>query len=150
MNDPKDLKQLEKAKVKALSTEQWATIGESALGFLLGRRSTRVVSSALRKRRQVEMAKEAVEESQAELADLEEDLRQLKEELEEKAQEIQERWDTVAEKIDTVAIHPRRRDVVVQEVAIAWMPFWSFTVEKAGGKRKVHVPAFHIPAKEEN
>ncbi len=131
------------AKVKALSTEQWASIGESALGFLLGRRSTRVVSSALRKRRQVELAKGAVEESQAELADLESDLKQLKQELEEKAQDIQERWDTVAEKIEAVAIHPRRRDVSVQEMAIAWVPFWKFPL-KDEARRFVLVPAFGL------
>ncbi len=133
------------AKAKALTTEQWASIGESALSFLLGRRSSRVVSGALRKRRQVELAKNAVEESQAELQELAEDLKQLKEELEDKAKAIQERWDTVAEKVETQAVHPKRRDVGVQEVALAWMPFWEFGIEEDQGSVTLRVPAFDLP-----
>ncbi len=115
------------AKVKALSTEQWASVGETALGFLLGRRSTRVVSGTLRKRRMVQTAKSSAEESKAELADLQTQLKALQVEMKEKAQAITDQWVSILKDVKPYQIAPRRRDIVVQKFSLAWYPHWHLT-----------------------
>jgi len=139
--EKRDLEESE-AKVKSLSTEQWASVGETALGFLLGRRSTRVVSGTLRKRRMVQTAKASVEESKAELADLQADLKALQEEMKEKAKAITDQWVSVLKDIQPYQVAPRRRDIVVQKVSLAWYPHWHLTyVDDRDEQRSENCPA---------
>lgn len=70
-------------------------------------------------------AKEAQDVVRAEedLATLEARRRDMEAELEEEMEELEERFDALAEELEPLALKPRRADVEVQRVVLAWVPF---------------------------
>jgi len=114
---------------------------------IFGRRTTslRGLSTAATKRRLTASAKAQIAESEAEIARLRADIEDLKSEMEEAANALTERWATVAEEITEVKIAPRRSDVDVQLVALAWAPGWEVTYEDARGHARTDVvPAYPV------
>ena len=129
----------DQAELEARKREELLSIGESALNLFTGRRSSRMLSAASRKRRLTKQAEADVEESKAAIADLEEQLKELAARWEEQVEEINERWAATLEEIEQVEVAPRRRDVVVDFCGLAWVPAWE--VETEGGGRLV-LPAY--------
>jgi len=128
----------DQAELEARKREELLTLGESALGFLTGRRS-RILSTASRKRRLTKQAEADVKESEEAIKDLEAQLKALAEEWEEQVEEINDRWAATLEEIEQVEVTPRRRDVVVDYCGLAWVPEWE--VETGDGGR-VRLAAF--------
>jgi hypothetical protein len=104
--------------------EELLSLGESALNLLTGRRSSRMVSSASRKRRLTKTAKADVEESLAAIEDYEQELAALSQEWQERAAEINDRWAETLEEIEEVEVSPRRQDVRVTFCGLAWVPVY--------------------------
>ncbi len=119
----------DEAEYEARKREELLSAGESILGFLGGRRSTRVVSIQSRKRRLTQQAKLDAEESEEELAQLEEQIADLEVELEEKEAEETEHWAAAIEAIETVEVRPTKSNIHVQRFGLAWAPRWEVTYE---------------------
>ena len=124
----------DQAELEARKREELLTLGESALGFLTGRRS-RVLSTASRKHRLTKQAEADVRESEEAIKDLEAQLEALAEEWQEEVEEINDRWAATLEEIEVVEIAPRRRDVVVDYCGLAWVPEWVVETEDGGQVR---------------
>jgi len=117
-----------------------------ALG-IFGRKSRSLsgLSTAARKRRMSSSAKADIAESEAEIARLKADIEELKGQLEEDANALSEKWAAAAEAIEEVKITPRRTDVVVQMVTLAWAPAWEVTYEDTRGRSRTDaVPAYPV------
>ena len=83
---PEDVSLIEdEAEYQARKREEIVSAGESVLGVFLGRRSSRAISTAARKRRMTAKAKADIAESKAAIADIQEDLAELQEEMREEA-----------------------------------------------------------------
>ncbi|MCG3211629.1 MAG: hypothetical protein FOGNACKC_05275 [Anaerolineae bacterium] len=134
------------AEYSARQQEQWVGIGESVLGFFMGRRSTRAVSSAMSKRRMANRAYEDIEESKAAIAEMQKDIAELETELKEASEEITSKWENALENLTTEEITPRRTDVNVRLVALAWVPSWLITINDGHRSRTDAVPAYSVPA----
>jgi hypothetical protein len=117
----------DEAEYAARKREERITMGESVLSFLMGRRRTRAVSTVVRKQRLSEKAKRDISETREEIADLEEEIAELEEELRAAAQDITRKWADLLDELTTEEIHPRRTDVDVRLVALAWLPSWLVT-----------------------
>lgn len=124
----------DQAELEARKREELLTLGESALGFLTGRRS-RVLSTASRKRRLTKQAEADVRESEEAIKDLEAQLKTLAEAWQEEVEEINDRWAATLEEIEVVEVAPRRRDVVVDYCGLAWVPEWEVETEDGGQVR---------------
>lgn len=124
----------DQAELEARKREELLTLGESALGFLTGRRS-RVLSTASRKHRLTKQAEADVRESEEAIKDLEAQLKALAEEWQEEVEEINDRWAATLEEIEVVEVSPRRRDVVVDYCGLAWVPEWVVETEDGGQVR---------------
>ena len=98
------------------------------------RRSLRGLSTAATKRRMTSSAKADIAESEAEIARLQARLDDLKSQMEDDADELTKQWDAAAADIQTIKIAPRKTDVDVQLVALAWAPTWEITYEDARGR----------------
>ena len=107
------------------------SVGESVLGLFLGRRSSRMASSSMSKARIRSSAKMAAREAEARVESLERELEELQRELQAKSEEITARWDEALEEFKEIEVKPRRTDVAIDEVTIAWAPHWSF--DTSGG-----------------
>ena len=136
----------DEADYDARKRDEMVGIGESVLGFFMGRRSSRLLSRASSKRRMTTKAKLDIEESKEVIADLQEEIAELEAELKEAADEIAARWSDSLDNLDTDEITPRRTDVDVDLSALAWLPFWLITYDD--GRRDIAIPAYPQPEEE--
>jgi hypothetical protein len=119
----------EQEQAKQQKLQSTISVGASLLGALFGRRvlsastvtragtAMRSVGRASKEARDVDRAAANVEVYRQEFADLE---RELSEEIE----KISERIDTASEQLEEVEIRPRKSDIKVKLVALAWVPYW--------------------------
>ena len=135
----------DQAQAQAKQTEQWVGLGESVMNFMMGKRSSRVVSSATSKWNRASAASAEVEESKQTIAKLEEEQKRLQDELQEQVAAITARWDGTLGAVATEELKPRRTDVDVQRVALAWTPIWQVRYDDGARERTLAVPAYHEP-----
>jgi hypothetical protein len=103
-----------------------AFVGRRALGATtLGRATTaaRGVSRSMKEQEDVGRAQETVASLQQKLAELEEEFRTETAALEAKL-------DPQAEELDSLNLRPKKADISVQLVALAWAPFWDRSGER--------------------
>jgi len=117
-------------------------IGETVLGFFLGRKSTRGISSAINRRRMTANAKADIEESVETIEELKKEQGEIEAELKEQAVEITARWEHPESSLTTEELSPRRSDVVIQIVTTGWLPFWQVTLDPAEGGGTLFLPAY--------
>lgn len=130
-----------RANAEARSRETVVSVGESILGMFLGRRSSRVASSAMSKHRQQTHARMEAQKAEEAVAAIRADIAALEEELRREAQAIRDRWAEALSAFEEVRVTPRRADVDVQMLALAWAPVWEVTYGAAGGSRTERVRA---------
>ncbi len=138
----------DKAEATSRQAEQWIGIGESVLGWFLGRRSTRAISSAASKYRMAGKASMSVKESEEEIARLTAEKAKIEEEMKERTDEIAVRWASLLDDIASEEIAPRRSDITVELLALAWLPSWVIEFEQGGRSRTATMAAYALPATE--
>jgi hypothetical protein len=133
-------RELEEDKVEhsARKQEELLSGAESLFGLFSGRKSSRRLSSASRRRRMTRQARAEIKESEEAIEDLEEEIEELEAEARREVEEITERWQAYLEEVEEEEVKPRRADVQINLFAIAWLPRWE--VEIAG--QALTVPAF--------
>jgi len=117
----------------ARQREIFVSVGETVLGMFMGRRSTRAASSAMSKVRQSTSAKMGMEAAAEDVEALQQEITELQKEMKEQTALISERWDTMLAKLEKVAIAPKRSDIEVDVLAIAWAPHWLVNYQGATG-----------------
>lgn len=143
----RDLAQ-DEAAYGARKQQEWVSLGETALNFFLGRRSSRVLSTAASKRSMTSKAKNEIERTQEEIEDLQEEMESVEKELETAADEITRKWAELLDDLTTEEVKPRRADVDVEFVAVGWMPSWLVTYHDGIAVRRAAVPAYALPVQE--
>jgi len=125
----------DQAEYDARKREELLSAGESLVSLLgIGRRrSTTGLSRAATKRRLTTSAKADIEESEAEIARLEDEIEDMRQEMQEEATAITEKWVATLDEIETYPVKPRRSDVRVEVVALAWTPYWEIGYRSARG-----------------
>ncbi len=140
----KDLAE-DEAELSSRKQQEWVSLGETVLNVFLGRRSSRILSTAASKRRMTSKAKGDIERTQEEIEDLQEEIQGLKSELETAADEITRKWAELLDDLTTEEVKPRRTDVDVEYVAVGWMPSWLVTYHDGIALRRAAVPAYALP-----
>ena len=142
-----DLKQSE-GQYKGRQTEEILTdIGSvvGMLGLFGGRKSRSLsgVSTAASKRRMTSAAQANMAESKADIARYQAQIDDLKSQMELDANGLTEQWAKAADDIQQTKIAPKKTDIDVQTVALAWAPTWEVTYEDARGRSRTDaVPAY--------
>ncbi|RME82475.1 MAG: hypothetical protein D6775_10780 [Caldilineae bacterium] len=126
----------DEAQYKARMTEELISGAETVVGLLgiFGRRRTSGLSRAATKRRLTAQAKADIEESKEEIARLQEEIQDLQDALQEEIDAITEKWADALDRIEVYEVKPRRADVDVQTVALAWLPYWEIAYRADGGR----------------
>ena len=122
------------------------SIGETVLGFFMGKRSTSRIGTVLNKRGMTARAKADLEESREEIDEIREDIAELEEEMKEKAEEIGLKWENAAGELGTDELAPRRADVDIHSVSLAWLPVWSVNYREGAVEKSRKIEAFRSPA----
>ncbi|MBC7187885.1 MAG: ATP-binding protein [Calditrichaeota bacterium] len=120
-------REVEQAKQQKMQTA--ISLGTTLLGAFVGRKAishstigrattaARGASRAMKEEQDVRRAQENLEQVRQQLAELEQ---QLAREIE----EMQARTDPMNEKLEALVLRPRKTDVNVSLVALAWVPHW--------------------------
>jgi hypothetical protein len=125
----------DRADYEGRKREELLSAGESVVGMLgiFGRRSSRGLSTAARKRRLTTKALSDVKESQEQIARLKAETEEMRREMEGEVEDLAGQWADVVEDLETYAVKPRRSDVNVQLVSVAWAPYWEIGYASARG-----------------
>jgi hypothetical protein len=118
----------EKGQATTQKLQSAISVGAAIFSAFLGRKkisstsiskagtAARSISRSGKERGDVERAEENVEA-------LQEKFEALAAELEQEVEELEERLDPLREELETVTLKPRRTDVQVERIALAWMPY---------------------------
>lgn len=114
----------EKEQARQSGVQAAISIGATILGAFTGRKglsgatsAARGVGRSMNQRGDVNRAEDTVEAVEKQLKD-------LQSEFEAESAELAARVDPSTEMLDTVTIKPRKADIAVQLVALAWAPYW--------------------------
>jgi DNA helicase HerA-like ATPase len=136
----------DQADYAARKRESWIATGEMLLTLMRRRRMYRTVSWNASRRRLANRAKMEVEESQQEIEDLEAELTRLQQELEQEIRHITPKWVDILKALTTYPVRPRRADINVRIVGLAWVPSWVITYVEGGRSLSATLPAYpHEP-----
>lgn len=136
----------DEADYSARKQQEVVGIGESVLSWVLGRRSTRVLSSAASRRRMTSQAGQDVEESRQEIEDLKGEIAKLEQELKAETEQITLKWASLMDEVSKQELSPRRTDVDVRTVALAWLPSWVIRYDADGRNYTDTIAAYQLPA----
>lgn len=123
----------DEAEAAARGRETWASIGESLAILLFGARRMRVASVPLAKQRMAEQARLDVAEGDRVVAGLEQEIAALQADFQREAESITDRWVRLLDEQQALAVTPRRSDIVIQSVAVAWSPGWELALPGTDG-----------------
>ncbi len=105
---------------KSKKTEEFVSAGESILGFLMGSKSRRGLSSAARRRRSTSSAKNRVKMRENKLDQIRDDIQLLKEDLEDKVAEIEDDFFDKADMIEEREIRLEKNDIIISNHVVLW------------------------------
>jgi hypothetical protein len=116
-------------------------------GFLgvFGRRSasTRGLTTVASKRRITTAAQADIKESEAEIARMKAAIEALQHDMEEEAGALTRQFEEAVNDIQQVKVAPKKTEIDVQMVALAWAPAWEVTYEDGRGRSRTDaVPAY--------
>ncbi len=119
-------REAEQAKQKKY--ESVINVGTSLLSALLGRKKVSVTNlrragSAIRGVGRVSKEKQDVVRAEEQLLDLQQRLEDMNAELEAEVQELVAHFEQELEELDTLALKPRKTDIDMHVMALAWVPF---------------------------
>jgi hypothetical protein len=116
-----------------------------ALGLFGKRGGLGRLTSLGTKRRTSATAKAEVKESEEAIARFDEDIKTLTAEMEDEARAVTERWSKAVDAIEQVKVLPKRSDIDLQMVALAWAPSWKVSYQDAGGRSRTDaLPAYPV------
>ena len=135
----------DRADYEGRKREELLSGAETVVGILgiFGRRSSRGLSTAASKRRMTTQARGDVQESEEQIKRLGEEVKHMTQEMEREAQAMADRWEHAAGEIQTYTVKPRRSDIKVELVTLAWVPYWEIGYRSTRGQvDRGRVPAY--------
>ncbi|HPH33947.1 MAG TPA: type IV secretion system DNA-binding domain-containing protein [Methanoregulaceae archaeon] len=121
------------ADADARKREAMISAGETVIGVLLGRKSTRSGSAAASKYRQSSSAGMSAREAEENARALEDDLRELKDEFEKESAAITARWENAVKEREEIGVKPKKTGIEIVSFFLAWVPRWQITIRDAAG-----------------
>ncbi len=117
---------------EARKREEIIGAGESVLGFFLGSRRTSTATTAARRRRLTSKAKMNISKTKKEIIEAKKDVTQLEEELKKAVEKIVEKYEKGIERLSYEEFKPKRSDIKIKSVALAWKPSWLIRYKEKG------------------
>ncbi|MDD1655495.1 MAG: hypothetical protein LUO91_07340, partial [Methanomicrobiales archaeon] len=121
------------ADAEARKREVMLSAGESVIGVLLGRKSTRAGSTAASKYRQSTAAGMSAKEAEENARALSEEIQELKAVLEKESGAITERWEKAVGDLAEVTVLPKKSGIDIATFLLAWVPHWQVTARDSAG-----------------
>lgn len=132
----------DEAELASRRQQEWIGIGETVLGAVFGRRSRRSLSRVSSNRRMTQRARMDIEESREEISELSAEIEELREQSQDEAEALTLKWAQMLDDISILEIKPRRTDVSVELVALAWKPSWLIQYTNGRRAESAIIPAY--------
>ncbi len=118
----------------------WISVGTTVLGALFGRKVKSIgtasrAGTAARGMGRARKEKQDIERAKADMEALQADLRELEDEFREKTDDLKDKYDDGNFEIEAMPLRPRKADIAVEPVVLAWTPW---TIDASG----LATPAF--------
>lgn len=128
--------EVEKGQAQSATVSAALSWGTSLLGAFLGRKtvsatSARAIGSSMRSTSRASQQRGDIKRAEENVAALAEELQELEREFEEAVDELKESLTLDELELTTKEISPRKSDIVVNEVALVWLP-WSIDASGFG------------------
>ena len=127
---------------QARKREEIVGAGESVLGFFLGSRRTSTATTAARRRRLTSKAKRNIDETKKEIVEAKKDVSELEEELRKAVEKIVEKYEKGIGRLNFEEFKPKRTDVKINLVSLAWQPYWIINYKEKGLSQMTSLKAF--------
>ena len=113
----------EKSQYDSQRLESAVSVGSTLLGALLGRRSVTSsrAASAARQVGRASTQRDDVQRAEKSIDELTDRLARIEAELAEKLEQVRDEWDVDALEIEEVSLSPRKSEIGVDLVALAWV-----------------------------
>ena len=132
----------EESDYGARKREELIATGEMLFTVLTRRRLYRTASWTASRRRLASQAKMEVEEDRQAIEELGAELTDLQNELEQEIHKITPKSVDILKALTSLTLRPRRSDVTVKLIGLAWVPAWVITYSDGTQSRTVTLPAF--------
>jgi hypothetical protein len=132
----------EESDYSARKKEELIATGEMLFTALTRRRLYRTASWTASRRRLANKAKMEVEENRQAVEELEAELTELQNELEQEIYKITPKSVDILKALTTLTLRPRRSEINVKLVGLAWVPAWVITYSDGTQTRTATLPAF--------
>ncbi len=118
----------EREQAKQQKFQSVISVGSTLLGALLGRKKVSVTNlrragSAFRGVGRISKEKQDIEQAEEQLLELQQRLEDMNAELEREVEELEMRVEEDLDNLGTLALRPRRTDIDIRLMALAWVPF---------------------------
>jgi hypothetical protein len=116
--------------------------GEMLFTVLTRRRLYRTASWTASRRRLAQQAKLDVAERRKEIEEMEAELSELQADLEREIAQITPKWVDLLKGLTNYTVRPKRSDIEVKVVGLAWVPAWAITYRAGGQTLTATLPAY--------
>ena len=131
---------------KGRQQEELLSAGETVFSFLTGRRRSSSLSTASRRRRMTQKAKEDVRESEEAIEELQKEIEEMRQDREQALKDVRDKWADVALQIEETALRPKKADILMEAFGLAWVPHWMLHYKDAAGAlHHQSMPAYPVP-----
>lgn len=114
----------QKEQVRQAGLQTALSIGSTLLGAFTGRKSLGKASTAARGFGRSMSEKQDVDRAEETVEALQKQLNELNAEFEAESAELAARIDPATEELETLTVKPKKADITVQLVTLAWAPYW--------------------------
>ena len=104
-------------------TSSWVNIGQTVMGALLGRRTSRSAGSSIRSYGRAGKEKADIARAEEGLEDARERFEDLEAQFNEDVAELEEKLDVENMEFEELTLAPRKSDISVEEFAMCWLPW---------------------------
>lgn len=130
------------ATANSLKQEAMVSAGESVIKIFMGRRSTTSASKAMNKYQKSKTVAIDIQEAQKDIETLNKEMELLENKLKIEVESIKERREKEISEIKEVLIQPKKSDIEVKIVSLAWIPYWEITYKKEGKLNTEIIPGY--------
>lgn len=130
------------ASASALKQEAMVSAGESVIGMFMGRRSTRSASKAMSKYQKSKTVAIDIEEAQKDIEAINKEMQLLENELKSQIDLIKQRREKEISEVKEIIIQPKKSDIEIKMVSLAWAPHWEINYSENGNKKTETISAY--------
>ncbi|KYC48838.1 MAG: hypothetical protein AMQ74_01564 [Candidatus Methanofastidiosum methylothiophilum] len=143
MSKSQDTLTKKQATASSLKQEALLSAGESVVGMFMGRRSTSSASKAMNKYQKSKTVSVDIDKAQKDIVSINQEMESLENELKAQIEIIKQRREKEINEVKEVIIQPKKSDIEIKMVSLAWIPKWEITYKENGNKKMEIITAYY-------